>query len=308
MKKIAITTTSFCQYDERPVELLRGGGFEIIVNPYGRKLKRDEIRKLCKEVVGIIAGTEILDAGIMENLRDLKVISRCGTGLDNVDLNVAGSLGIKVLNTPDAPTLAVAELTVGMALTLLRKIHAMDGMIRKGAWGKKMGNLLSEKKAGIIGYGRIGKKVAELLRAFRCEIAYADPIALECPLGSKCMPVDDLLRWADILFCHVSVKDRLIGKREIDLMKDGAWIINVSRGGVIDEHALYEALRSGKLSGAALDVFEDEPYAGPLRELDNVVLTPHVGSYAREARIRMEMQAVENLLTFLKKEDPCPKE
>ncbi len=315
MNRVAITTTSFGEYDAEPLNLLKRNGFETVLNLYGRKLKKDEIVELCSDAIGIIAGTEILDVDTLEcltktysqssvlNPQSLKVISRCGAGLDNVDLDTATRLGIKVFNTPDAPTLAVAELTVGLILDLLRKVSWMNREFRDNKWQKRMGNLLSGKKVGIKGFGKIGKKVAELLKSFSCEIAYADPFVKDGLLGLKRLSLEYLLAWADIVTIHIGVSERLIGKKQFQLMKKGAWLINTSRGGVIDESILYEYLKSGYLSGAALDVFEEEPYTGPLKELDNVILTPHIGSYAKEARVRMEMEAVENLLRGLRGKD-----
>lgn len=313
MNKIVVTTTSFAKYDKKPLELLKGKGFEVVLNPYERVLKKDEVIKLCKGATGIIAGTEHLDADTLESLAkvvtpqssvlghysSLKVVSRCGSGLDNVDINAANSLGIKIFNTPDAPTLAVAELTVGLMLDLLRKVSQMDRDLREGRWQKRMGNLLSGKRVGIKGFGRIGRKVAELLSPFGCEIAYADPFVEDGLLGLRRLSLRDLFVWADIITIHVGIRERLIGERELQLMKKGGWLINTSRGGVVDEPVLCEYLKNGHLSGAAIDVFEEEPYAGPLRELDNVIITPHVGSYAKESRVEMELQAVKNLLEGL---------
>lgn len=303
MRKVIITTTSFGEYDIEPIDILEKAGFETILNPYGRKLKKDEVVDLCKDATGIIAGTETLDAEVMEKLTKLKVISRCGSGLANVDLDTAKRLDIKVFNTPDAPIVAVAELTVGLILNLLRKVCWMDKNLRNEQWEKMMGNLLNKKKVGIKGLGRIGKKVAELLRPFGCEIAYADPFVDDGLLGIKRLSFDDLLGWADIITIHVSVKDRLVGEKEFRLMKKGAWLVNTSRGGVVDEKVLYEHLKNGYLAGAALDVFEEEPYAGPIKELDNVIVTPHIGSYAKETRVKMEREAVENLIKGLRGED-----
>jgi D-3-phosphoglycerate dehydrogenase len=299
MGKIAITTTSFCEYDQYPLKNLKDKGFEYIFNPYGRKLKKDELMDLAKDAVGIIAGTESIDADVIKKLAVLKVISRCGAGIDNVDLVAAEKQGIKVYNTPDAPTLAVAELTIGMMLDMMRKVSQMDRLVRSGQWKKLMGNLLYEKKIGIIGYGRIGKKVASLLRSFNCDICYADPVVEEDSSGMQRLALKDLLKWADIVSIHVSSSNKIIGAPEIACMKRGAWIVNVSRGGVIDEKCLYENLRNGYLAGAAIDVYEREPYEGVLRDLDNIILTPHVGSYARESRIEMEAQSVANLLAGL---------
>lgn len=302
MFKIAITTTSFGKYDEKPLGLLKAKGYDVILNPYGRTLKKNEIIELCKNAAGIIAGTERLDAHILKNLTmpaPLKVISRCGAGVDNVDIVTAKRLGIKVFNTPDAPTSAVAELTVGLILNLLRKINKADSAIRNGGWEKPMGSLLSGKKVGIIGFGRIGKKVAELLAPFGCMIRYYD-IMNDNDSGRQFLPLHKLLEECDIISLHVSSKEQIISEHEILLMKKGAWLINVSRGGVVDEAALYAALKERHLSGAALDVFEQEPYTGKLKELDNAILTSHIGSYARETRVKMEMEAVENLLQGLK--------
>jgi len=299
VKKIAITTSSFGKYDRRPLQFLEKKDLEIMLNPYGRKLNKSEVIDICNGAAGIIAGTEKLDAEVMGKLADLEVISRCGAGLDNVDRDTARVKGIKVFNTPEAPVLSVSELTVALILNLLRKVIRMDAAVRKDEWGKMMGNLLCGKKAGIIGFGRIGKKVAELLNSFGCEIAYTDPAVENEFTDMKRMSLSDLLGWSNIVTLHVSGDGMVLGKKELQLMKKGAWLVNVSRGGTVDENALYEALKEGRLAGAALDVFEKEPYDGPLSQLNNVILTPHVGSYAKEARVEMEIEAVENLLEGL---------
>ena len=244
-----------------------------------------------------------LDKGVLGKLPLLKVISRCGVGMDNVDLEVAAKLNIKVFNTPFGPTMAVAELTVGLILDLLRKTTLMDREIRAGIWKKHMGNLLCGKRVGIIGFGRIGQKTGELLRAFGCEIGYYDNVRIEGLKGSRAkrMEMDELLRKSDIITIHVSGKyDKpLLGTKELEMMKKGTWLVNVARGGVVDEQALLYALKNGRLAGVAMDVFEKEPYNGPFKELDNVILTPHIGSYAKEARVEMEMQAAKNLIEGL---------
>ena len=304
MSKVAITTTYFAKFEDQPLQLLKDSGLEISINPYGRKLAGDEVIELAADAEGLIAGTETLDRAVLEKLPLLKVISRCGVGLDNVDCEVAAQLRIKVYNTPFGPTLAVAELTVGLILNLLRKATLMDREMRSSIWKKRMGNLLSGKKVGIIGLGRIGQKTGELLAAFGCEIGYYDNVRIEGlkDLRIKRLDLNELLRESDIITIHVSGKHEkpLLGTKEFDLMKKGAWLVNVARGGVVDEGALFNALKNGHLSGAALDVFEKEPYNGPLKEFDNVILTPHVGSYAQEARVKMEMQAAKNLIEGLK--------
>lgn len=299
MNKIVISTSSFGKYDNSPLEFCKENGYKVVLNPYMRKVKPHELIELARNAVGLIAGTEIITEDILSKLSFLKVISRCGVGLDNIDIDAAKRLGIEVFNTPDVPTLAVAELTVELILNLLRKVNPMDRALRKGIWEKQMGNLLYRKKVGILGFGRIGRKVAELLKPFHCEISYADPFVEDGILGLNRLSKQDLLGWSDIVSIHVSEKDRILGKKEIGLMKKGVWLVNTSRGEVIDEDALYCALKEGYFSGAAIDVFNEEPYQGLLKELDNVVLTPHIGSYAKEVRVEMEMQAVKNLLTGL---------
>lgn len=296
---VVISTTSFGEYDGTPLSLLKTQGYSVGVNPYKRKMKPQELIEFAKDASGIIAGTESLTADVLAKLPALKIISRCGAGLDNVDCVAAKNSGILVFNTPDAPTQAVAELTLGLMLGLARKIPFADRMIRGGGWEKPMGNLVAGKKIGIIGFGRIGRKVAELLKALGCEIAYFDPFLNTAVSGYQRLGKDALLKWADIITIHVSSTDRILDERSLGLMKKGSSLLNLSRGEVIDETALQTALRDGRIAGAALDVFQNEPYAGPLVNLDNVILTPHIGSYAVESRIMMERQAAENLITGL---------
>ena len=301
--KVAITITSFAEYDPAPLNMLKKKGFEVASNTFGRKLDKKETLKLCNGCIGIVAGTEVYDRNILERFKGVKVISRCGVGKENVDIVAANRLKIKVYNTPEAPTLAVVELTVGLILALLRKISLMDREIRGGLWKKRMGNLLFGKQVGIVGFGRIGRKVAQLLRATGAKVFYNDPLVTEKEAG-RFARVDfkELLKKSDILSLHLSYSKenyKLIGKDKISLMKKDAFLINCSRGGIVDEDALYLALKEARLAGAAIDVFEQEPYDGRLKELDNVILTPHIGSYAKESRVEMEMQAVKNLIKGL---------
>lgn len=292
--KVTITTTSFGKYDNSVLKLCEDKGLSIVLNPYSRKILPDELVELAKDTIGLIAGTETISEEVLLRLPRLKVISRCGAGMGNIDIKAAKKLNIALFNTPDAPTGAVAELTVCLIMSLIRKVFQMDREIRKGQWNKKMGSLLNGKDIGIIGFGRIGSRVAELLKPFGCNIAFYDPFVEAS--GVTKLSMEDLLRWADVVSIHVSGQDKIIGEKELHMMKKGAWLVNVSRGGVIDEEALYISLKTQYLAGAALDVFEHEPYIGPLKDLDNVILTPHIGSYAREARAEMERQAVENLI------------
>jgi D-3-phosphoglycerate dehydrogenase len=299
--RIALTTSSFAVYSDRPLEILQEEGIEYVINPHGRKLTPDETVELVSGCQGMVAGTEDLSAAVLERLPELKAISRCGVGMDNVDLGYCEKHGIAVRNTPFGPTQAVAELTVGLILDLLRNVTRMDREMRSGTWKKRMGRQLSGKRVGVVGMGRIGLATAGLLEALGCEIAYADPMA-QCT-EYNCMEMDALLGWADIVTLHCSMEKAccpLMGERELSLMRQGAWVVNAGRGGLVDEEALHKALASGRLAGAAIDCFNKEPYQGPLAELDNVILTPHIGSYAMEGRISMETDAVANLIQTLR--------
>lgn len=300
--KIAVSTSSFAAFSDAPLALLRERGLEVTCNPHGRSLSEDEAITLLQGCAGVAAGTEPLTARVLASCPELRVISRCGAGMDNVDLAAARARGIIVRGTPDGPTRAVAELTLGYALDLMRHISRMDRDLRAGQWRKRMGNLLQGKVLGIIGFGRIGRAVAELFAAMGCAIRFSDPVVRQDCGQCLGMGLEDLLACADIVTLHASGPGGgapLLDAERIGLMKQGAWLINAARGGMVDEQALYDALREGRLSGAALDVFAKEPYNGPLCELPQVILTPHAGSYAREARVAMEIETVRNLLDGL---------
>ncbi|MBU0568821.1 phosphoglycerate dehydrogenase [bacterium] len=305
--KTLISTRSFGEFDRKPLDKLKEAGFEIVPNPYGRSLEPEESIELLEGATGLIAGTEPLTEEVLSKAGSLKVISRCGTGMDNVDLEAAKRLGIKVLNTPDAPTLAVAELTLGLILALYRRIAESDRCIRSGRWKRQMGQLLYRKKLGIVGLGRIGKRLVELTTPFDLEVMTCEPspdIEFVQRHNIQVLSFNELLKKADIVSLHLSCPKGthcLIGRNELALMKPSAILINTSRGWMIDEEALYEALANKIIAGAALDVFENEPYDGNLRNLDNVILTTHIGSSAKETRIQMEIEAVDNLLRGLVK-------
>ena len=299
MKKIVVTTSSFGVFDDTPIKMMEEMGYDVELNPYKRKLSPDELEEFAQGAVGVLAGTEIISKESLNKLKGLKAISRCGVGMDNVDISAAQRIGIKVVNTPDAATQAVVELTLGLILNILRKVSCMDRELRKGVWKKQMGNLLVGKKVGIIGLGRIGTKVADILSSLGCQIGNCDKFCESKNKDFEKFDLNDLLAWSEIVTIHISTSEELMGTGEFDLMKRGAWIINTSRGSVINEDALCARLTDGSLSGAAIDVFEKEPYKGCLKELDNVVITPHVGSYAVESRIDMEIQSVKNLLSCL---------
>lgn len=290
MNKILITTSSF--ETKEALEKLRAHGFEAVLNPHKRKVTPEELRELLPDVIGLIAGTEKIDRETLKNSQ-LKVISRVGTGTDSIDLAAAKELGIAVRNTPDAPITAVAELTLGSLLSLLRRTHQMNQDLHIKTWDKKMGIQLTGKTVLIVGFGRIGKYLAKLLKPFEVKLLTVDPVLPGISLK-------EALPQADIISLHTSGSQQILGKNEFSIMKDGVCILNVARGGAVDETALIEALKSGKVAGAWLDVFSEEPYKGPLAEFSQVILTPHIGSYTKECRTCMEIEAVDNLLKHLK--------
>ena len=302
--KVAITTSSFARYSEEPLDLLRQAGIDFVLNETGRALTEEETIQLLNGCTGVAAGTEPYTKKVLDALPELKVISRCGTGMDSVDQKYAATKHITVCNTPDGPTAAVAELTLGFILALIRQVPLQDRDIRAGIWKKRMGNLLAGKKVGIIGFGRIGHAVAQRLEAFGVEIAYHDP-NMEDKKYSR-LGLDSLMDWADIVTLHCAKPEHggaLLDLGRLSLMRPGSFVINVARGGLVDEKALCGLLTAGHLGGAALDVYAKEPYDGPLKDMPNVILTPHIGSYAREARIGMETDTIRNLLTALNTEN-----
>jgi D-3-phosphoglycerate dehydrogenase len=304
-KKILICTSRFAESDSKPLELLEKQNYDIMLNPYKRTLTEEEVIHLGNACSGIISGSEPLNKRVLEALPELRCISRVGVGLDNIDLPIAEKQGIRVKNTPEAPTRAVAELTVSLILDLLRGISMHDREVRKGLWNKKLGYQLYNKNVGIIGLGRIGRTVAELLTGLGAQVLgydlYPNRIWAE-RYSVELRDFSDILQESDIVTIHIPFSQKnaaLIGESEIKKMKKGAFLLNLSRGGIIDETALYYSLKNNHLAGAAVDTFETEPYHGPLVELDSVILTPHMGSYTRESRIAMELEAAGNLIEAL---------
>ena len=304
--KILLAPSSFGEISNLPKKLLETAGFSIIENPYGRKLTEPEVVELAIDCVGIVAGLEPLNSNVIDKLPKLKCISRVGVGMDNVDIEYANAKNIKVLNTPNGPTRSVAELTLGMVFSLLRRIPQADCNMKKQIWKKETGNLLFEKKIGIIGLGRIGRMVAEMFRALGNPVVGYDIFPNKKWAEQNNVELcefKEVLEQSDIITLHVpgsNDKKPIITKIELQYCKKSSIIINITRGGVIDEIALYDALIKGDIQGAAIDVFEEEPYKGPLTTLDNVILTPHIGSYASEGKLQMEIDSVENLIKALK--------
>lgn len=296
--EVLLGPSTFGQLDPSPIEILRKAGCEVITNPYRRRLTKEELIALLPGVVGLIAGLELVDREVMESSH-LKVISRCGSGISNVDVRAAEELGIAFYFTPYGPTDAVAELTLGMMLCLLREAHIMDRALKQRKWEKRIGRQLKGKKVLIIGYGRIGERLAELLRPFEVEIFVVDPALKLKPLNVRLTSLEDALPGCDVISIHASETACILGKHEFSLLKPGVMLLNAARGGLVDESLLKKALDDGIVRGAWLDCFDAEPYEGPLCDDPRVILTPHAGSYTLKGRLKMEKRAAENLLKEL---------
>ena len=306
MSKVLITTVPFASKDKRPLKMLDEAGVDYEVNPLNKKLTEEELRELISEYSVLIAGTEPITAKVIEAAPKLRLISRVGIGLDNVNLLKANSRGIKVSYTPDAPSPAVAELTIGLIFSLIRALHVSNHEMHKGIWYRSFGRRISDLTVGVIGVGRIGTRVLELINAVGTPRLLVNDLSPKTQLNEQ-IPIEwvskeRILKEADIVTLHVpltKLTKNMIRKKELLSMKSDACIINTARGGIINEQDLYEVLKSKHLSGAAIDVFDLEPYKGPLCELERCILTAHMGSMSVDCRNRMEYEATEEVIRFL---------
>ena len=303
MLRALITTVPFGSVDARPLDLLRTAGIEYVMNPLGRRPTEMELCELIRDVDLFIAGTEPITDRVMASAPRLRIISRVGIGLDNVDLPAARRRGIAVSYTPDAPAPAVAELTIGLMLSLLRQIHTANRRVRTDGWHRLMGRRLGELTVGIVGVGRVGRGVIRLLSAFGARILANDLAPTRDAGDATWVEKTDIYERADVISVHVPLTARtenMIAAAELSLMKSDAILINTSRGGIINEADLAAALRAGRIGGAAIDVFCEEPYSGELAGLDRCLITCHMGSMSIDCRMRMELEATENVLQFLR--------
>ena len=309
MTTILATTSSFAVGNGRLHVKLTEKGFRLVQNPFKRKLTETELASLLKNYkpAGLIAGVEPITSDILKNASEyLRVVSRVGVGWDNINHKAAAEFGIKIFRTPDAVTRAVVELTIGLFIDLSRHISAHDRSLRQGKWQKKMGLLIQDKTLSVIGCGRIGKGVCLAMRVLGCKVQALDPchdVAWHEKNNILLIDtIEEVFRTSDLISIHASMPKEshcLITRKHFEIANPNLLLINLARGGIVDEESLSDALRNGRIAGAALDVFEQEPYNGPLCKLDNVILTPHIGSYAKESRQLMEEEAVENLLQGL---------
>ena len=296
--------------DAEGLERLRREGFVVDVKS---SIEQAELEKVVADYDALVVRSRTkVTRQILEKGKRLRVVGRVGAGIDNIDSKTAEKRGIAVLNTPEAPSDSVAELTVGLMLALARRIPLADRSMKDGKWAKKEleGTLLNGKTLGLIGLGNIGAKVAKIAKAFGMKIlvfkrTQPSREMLES-LGAEYVPLVELLRRSDVVSVHIPLTDKtagMIGERELNAMKKGVILVNTSRGGIVDEDALFKALKSGRLGGAGLDVYCVEPCGNlELVRLPNVVCTPHIGAQTEEAQKAASVLLAEKIIQFFKQQ------
>lgn len=311
--KVLVTPTSFLKPENAAARsMLEEFADDIVYNELGRPLDAAEVLVWLDGVDGYIAGLDTIDTGVIERApQSLKVISRYGAGVDRVDLTAAAKRGIAVTNTPGTNAVAVCELAFALMLAAARRIPQLNAAVRKGEWPRSEGVELYGKTLGIAGLGAIGKNLAIRAKAFGMRVVAYDPYMDErfaAEHGIETGSLDMVLAAANFLSLHVPLTAQtrhMIGADAIQTMPQGAVIINTARGGIVDEQAAADALRSGRLRALCLDAFEQEPPTdSPLMGLDNVIMTPHTGAHTAEAMRAMGTMAVENLIQVLRGQ-PC---
>jgi D-3-phosphoglycerate dehydrogenase len=313
--RILVTPTSYGKNQPELRTQLEAQVGEVIYNTTGRPLTSDELTALIPCIDGYIAGLDTIDRRVINAADCLRVIARYGVGVDSVDLEAAREKGIVVTNTPGANSGSVAELAIGLLLALARNMVSAALATKSGSWPRLAGLSLEGKTIGLIGLGAVGRQVARRLAGFDCHILAYDPLVPESRatgLGVRMLPMEEVIAQADFLSLHCPLNDQtraLVNAELIKKMKTGAFLINTARGELVDEVALLQALKNGKLKGAALDVFVNQPPAADnaLLALPQVIATPHMGAHTDGATNAMGWRALEDCLAVLRGEKPtCP--
>jgi D-3-phosphoglycerate dehydrogenase len=297
MNRVLVASNWFSRYCAEAKALLEAHGCEIVENQTDRPMSSAELIHLVSELDGVIAGLEIWDRELLRRAEKLRIIARWGAGYDNIDTDSARELGIRVTNAQGAPTNAVAEFTIALMIGGLRLIPQHHEQTHRGGWKQVISRELKGTEVGLVGFGAIGKLVAERVRHFEVRLYACDPLPdreTAKRLGVTLLPFEELLTACDIISLHLPASPQnrnLFGAKQFEAMRHGTYFINTSRGSLVDESALRQALVSGRLSGAAVDVYEEEPLQedNPLLEMDNVVFTPHVAAFTRENFQRVSM-------------------
>ena len=285
------TSSTFGYYALEPLDYLKSNGCRVERVPQGKKLTEAELIEKLKHVDALIVGVEEITEPVLHASKNLKIIAKLGAGIDNIDVPAASRRGVMIINAPSGNSDAVAELTMGLMISLARKIPFIDHCVKDGGWpSPTVGVQLSGKTLGIIGLGDIGKKVARRALAFNMKVIAYDLVRDEDVVQKQdihYLPLEHLLAESDVVSIHVALNPatrKRIGDKELGLMKPEAFLLNMARGEIIDDAALYKALKEKRIKGAALDVFTHEPPVGnPLLKLDNVIFSSHLGGYTIEA-------------------------
>jgi D-3-phosphoglycerate dehydrogenase / 2-oxoglutarate reductase len=310
--RVLVTPTTFGRHDPLLRTRLEEEVGEVIYNAYGRPLTSSELMAVVPRIDGFIAGLDAIDRSVIAAADLLRVIARYGVGVDSVDLEAAREKDIMVTNTPGANSASVGELTIGLMLSLARKIPAATHAVRLGEWPRLSGTSLKGKVIGLLGFGSIGREVARRLSGFDCQILAYDPwmdLSIAEALGVEAKSMQEVIQYADFLSLHCPLTEEtkgLVDSSFLKKMKPGAYLINTARGELIDELALLEALKSGRLSGAALDVFSKQPPNSddPLLASEQVLVSPHMGAHTDEAMNAMGWGALHDCLAVLRGEEP----
>ncbi len=306
---ILVTARSFANTPGPHHDYLRDNDCNVDLRAPQHPMSAAELGELIPGYDGAILGLDSCDASVIEKADKLRVISRQGVGLDEVDLKAAARKNIAVTTTPGTNGSAVAELTIGLIFALARSIPLVAQAMRTGETKRPAGWELSGKTLGVIGFGAIGRAVGVKAAALGMTILAYDPFWTQDVPGAERSDLESLLARADVVTLHSALTPdtaNLINAERLEHMKKGAYLINTARGGLVDETALYDALKSGKLGGAAADAFVNEPPTGsPLLTLDNFIATPHIGATTREASLAMSLMAAQNLVAVLQGDD-CP--
>lgn len=297
MQTILIATSSFnSKILSEYIPFFKKKKIKVLLNPYKRTLNQSNLKKIFdKNLIGIVSGNEKISSMILKLSPNLKIISRCGIGSDNIDMDFARKNSIKVTFTYQEPVYATAELTLLHILNAIRKFNFNSDKRNLINWKRKKGNSLEGKKIGIIGYGNVGKKLSNLLKPFRCKIYYYDKIKTK---NKNFLKLNQLIKICDIVTLHLPLTNKtrdIIDLKRLNLLKENSIILNIARGGLINESDIFKFLKKRKDIIACFDSYEKEPYKGKLLNLENTILTPHVGSFTKEARDQMEYKAMKNL-------------
>ncbi|MGD8563027.1 MAG: phosphoglycerate dehydrogenase [Desulfarculaceae bacterium] len=308
---IISTSPTFGHYVLEPLEFLRKHDCKVDLIPLDERASQEELMTFAKDYDAMIIGLDDINRRVIEAAKKLKVVTKHGAGIDNIDVKAATQKGIIVNNAPGANSDAVADLTMGLFLSLARRIPYADRVVKEGEWPRIIGSQVSSKILGIVGTGEIGKKVAKRALGLDMQLLLYDLVEdeeLAALPAARYVELDELISASDYVSLHVPLTDNtrnMIAARELSLMKPGAYLVNVARGGVVDEAALFEALEAQKIAGAACDVFTAEPAHGnPLLSLNNLLATPHMGMYTQEALILTGMICAQDIVAVLEGRAP----